>query len=511
MSEKTVHAQCIIEKYKYELSEKYKKHFTVYYRKFDEDYRRYYCFPYLYSAMFYDPTPEQISFIGNEAEMIRYQSANDIMKTAPREINDPDLEKWKVKFGEKYPYNYFRILMIFGSAHPNGYFRQRCLEHFNDDECFSMVEHSLIRLNDWVPEVRRTALKTLAVLMRKDDAAKQFIDAMPWIEKLRRSERAKREANFSMDHLDAYLMEQLENDPDLKFTHPQLCYKLFALHPEPKYRGLMLHFYKREMSGELRCELEHIYMKMSGDSIPNDVLEMFMTDPYDQVRIVAYEYRLKNDGLWEGFEKLLLSHSWRIRRFARKQLEKTEFDILGFCRSSLPQSITALGDIGNEEDIPLIRPYLGSHPAEAMYALAKLGSEDRKEILLKNIHSRDAKRAKSAYRIARSLRCFEKEELLPMIKAETNDIVQWRLMMLLTKDGKWNVLPYFIRFMRDYHGYPQYNNLLWFIKDLTGKPAYITRELKDEIQSALAYARETNSVPYDINNQIFQDMIIKHE
>ena len=236
-----------------------------------------------------------------------------------------------------------------------------------------------------------------------------------------------------------------------------------------------------------------------------------MTDPYDQVRLVAYEYRLKNDGLWEDFEKLLLSHSWRIRRFARKQLEKTEFDILGFCRSSLPQSITALGDIGNEEDIPLIRPYLGSHPAEAMYALAKLGAEDRKEILLKNMHSRDAKLAKSAYRIARSMRCFEKEELLPMIKAETNDIVQWRLMMLLTKDGKWNVLPYFIRFMRDYHGYPQYNNLLWFIKDLTGKPAYITRELKDEIQSALAYARETNSVPYDINNQIFQDMIIKHE
>ena len=66
-SDKTQHARCIIENYKNELTDSKKRHFSVYNRHFTDDIRKCYCFPNLYSALFYDPTPEHIDYIGREA------------------------------------------------------------------------------------------------------------------------------------------------------------------------------------------------------------------------------------------------------------------------------------------------------------------------------------------------------------------------------------------------------------------------------------------------------------
>ena len=87
---------------------------------------------------------------------------------------------------------------------------------------------------------------------------------------------------------------------------------------------------------------------------------------------------MKHEGVWAGFEKLLLSPSRRIRICARNQLRTTNFDYMQYCRSNLPESLCALGDFGTADDIPHIRPYLQTHPIEAMFALVKLGAEDKK-------------------------------------------------------------------------------------------------------------------------------------
>ena len=514
MSKKTEHAQCIIEHYKRELSDEYKRHFSTYNRDFKDDFRRYYCFPYLYSALFYEPTSEQIRYIGEQAKKLEWSNSkfflysDKIMKPAPPEIGEVDFEKWKECSGLNGYYRFYRYLLIFGAAHPNGFFRKQCLKHFADDELYDMVSHTLIRLNDWVPDVRRQAMKTLAALMRKKDAAKDFIKAMPYIEYLRRSKRARRESDFSMDNLDAYLTELFENNAKLVMQADssirKLCYKVFSLHPATRYRGLMLYFFKGETDGELRCELERLYMKMSSESVPADVLELFMNDKYEHVRIIAYEYRIKKEGVWNGFEKLLFSDNWRIRKFAHKHLKNAGYDVLQFCRENLPQSLIALGDIGTEKDTPTIRPYLESHPCEAMYALAKLGAKDRKDIVISNMHSNDAELAKAAFRVANSMIRFEEAELLTMIKNEKDNTVQMRLIKLLTKDGIWKVMHYIIRFVRDFP--QQRSELLYIIKDNTGQPVYITWEHNREIQAALGYAREANAIPSEINNQIFSDM-----
>ena len=216
---------------------------------------------------------------------------------------------------------------------------------------------------------------------------------------------------------------------------------------------------------------------------------------------------MQQEGIWDGFERLLLSESRRIRIFARNQLRKPGFDVLQYCRSHLPDTLRALGDCGSTEDIPAIRPNLESNPYDALYALARLGAEDRNALLLQFMHSTDLPLAKAAYRLARTLRCIPVQELFPLIPDETDPQVQLRLIVLTTAGGVWNVMPFLIRSLRDCPKIRR--DILYLIKKNTVLPVYIPLELNKEVQQALAYARDGNAIPYEVNNQVFHVMKIR--
>ena len=515
-AKKSVRAQCIIQYYRKEIKDTLPMFF--YYKPgIQTDVKRFYCFPALFSALFFDPTPEQIRFIGNEAKWLVWRRipylTERVMRRAGADTGKVDIEQWKACISEPGYDNGYRDLLICGSAHPNGYFREQCLTHFAEDSLFRMVEFTLIRLNDWVPEVRRTALKMLAAQMQRKDASEQFIEAIVFADRLRDCQRAAREPEFSMDRLDTMLMQYFDADAKhvvyAKTPNRKLCYKVFALHPKPEYRGLILHFFGKERDGELRCILERIYLEMSGSDVPANTLQMFMQDRNEHVRLTAYQYRVQRGGIWDGFEQLLMSESRRIRIFARNQLRKTGFDCLQFCRTHLPETLRALGDCGNAEDIALIRPYLNTNPYDALYALARLGAAERNSLLLSFMHSPDLPLAKAAYKLARTLRCLTPEELLPVIEKETDPRVLLRLVVLMTSGGIWPKMPFLIRSL---HNYPQiHRDILYLIKKYTVRPVYITRELNQEIQKALAYAREGNHIPYDVNNQVFNVMKLRRD
>ena len=142
-----------------------------------------------------------------------------------------------------------------------------------------------------------------------------------------------------------------------------------------------------------------------------------------------------------------------------------------------------------------------------MSALVIRGAEDSKALLLRNMQSSDAKLSKAAYRLARVQKCMEPADLLPVIQNTTDQQLQYRLAILLTKDGIWPAMPYLLRFLRDY---PKLrNDLYYLIWKKTREKAFVSEELAQEICSALAYARETNAIPVRLNNQIcFQHRIM---
>lgn len=101
-----------------------------------------------------------------------------------------------------------RALLICGSAHLNGYFREQCLKHLANER--GVLPYILMRMNEWVPAIRLTAMKLLPEQLMRIQSCTEIIQAMPLVEYVRRGQRVRREADFSMEkiywrvRLDAY-------------------------------------------------------------------------------------------------------------------------------------------------------------------------------------------------------------------------------------------------------------------------------------------------------------------
>ena len=445
-------------------------------------------FEALYAALSHDPNPAQLAYIGRvAAELIRGKDAFWVARLMHYCYVDPtpaDPKQWKKHCT---PEGY-RALLICGTAHPNGFFRERCLRLLEGEQ--DVLQFVLLRMNDWVPEVRRLAQCIAPGMVRllTEQGSAALITAMPFVEYVRRGERARREAWFPMHQLDALLRDCFAKYPQSVVKSPvylrRLCYKAFLLHPEETDKALLLYFIQHERDGAQRSTLVRSYLQ--GGSVSPEQLAVFMQDKYWRVRLDAYEYRMKTEGAWNGLERLLLSRSYPIREFAAYYLEQNGFDSLGYCRGNLPESILALCDLGTKDDIPRIRPYLGSRPRESLLALVRLGAEDSEALIWKSMHAENAKLAKTAYRLAAAQPRFAPAQLLPEIENEPDPQLRWRLIRLLGNVGDWNIMPILIRLVRDYsHIRPDILNMI------AGRSSFrtsISPELAQEIHEALAYA-----------------------
>ncbi|MCR5540867.1 MAG: hypothetical protein K6F71_08655 [Ruminococcus sp.] len=511
---KTSYAKHIIKCYKDDLKYRISKNLMNYLPNLEgrmqwyaDTLLKYSSFPLLYSALFYDPDIEDIRYIRDTANNIfgfNHDNAffvNALMKKAPFESGSPDFDEWdKLNTVPKDYYGGDRVLLILGSAHPNGHVREQCLRRFLKHS--SMLNHIIYRLNDNVPAVRKAAGEVLAEYLKRPDAYRELIRAIPYVEYVRRGERAHRDAAFSMEELDSLLRKAISENK-LR-VRDGICYNAFKLHPDASRCDTLLKLFRKERNGEQRVLLERMYLQTAPQPISREVLNIFMEDNYEGVRRTVYAYRIQHEGIWEGFEELLCSKSRRIRKFAEQQLDKNGFDVADYCRKHLPDTILALSDKGTKEDIPLIRPYLDTHPCEALTALVRLIAEDSSKLIYDNMHSDDPAVAKTAYRLARGLKCFDVKQLISMIHNDDSDtVLQQREILLLTKDGAWHVMPHLIRLAGKY---PRLNrNILYLIKKNLQTKVKLPADLKNEIQQALREGSH-KGIPYEVNNRIFYVM-----
>lgn len=242
-----------------------------------------------------------------------------------------------------------------------------------------------------------------------------------------------------------------------------------------------------------RSALVRSYLQNEQYPVSAELLKAFTLDKYWRVRLDAYEYRMKQQGSRDGLEALLRSPSYPIREFAAYYLEKDGFDNIRYCREHLPETLLALGYLGSEEDIPYIRPYLRSHPCEALVSLARLDAEESKELVMQAMYDSDAKLAKTAYRLAEKRLHFTRPELMPKIESKTDPQRRWRLIRLLGRNAGADLLPVLIRLMRDYTHLN--TDIQAKIEQLSYYRAFghhavmMTPELYDETMEALAYAK----------------------
>lgn len=471
---------------------------------FVEQTRKYYNFPFLYSALFHNPEFEDICYIRGIANDIMLGKdlffVNDLMKMSPYESNIPDFEEWDKL--NKIPNDYCegdRSLLIFGSMHPNGYVREQSLRRLSKHRF--MLKYILFRLNDNVPAVRNTAREVLTELLKNPDVERELIDAMSAVESVRNGGRIDR--SF-MDELDRILIKVFkENIESVSRSIEDIrkqCYRVFELHPDANNCDTIMEFFQKEKSGEFRLMLERIYLQTAPKPIPQEIMERFSKDSYEGVRRLTYSYRLQQEGIWDDFTKLLGAHSSRIRKYAQQQLSKNGFDVPGYCREHLPNLILSLSDTGCEEDINRIRPYMDTYPCETLIALIHLHAKDSNKLLFYGMQSENPKLAETAYHLARRVKCFDTEQLLAMIRNTQDPILQWREICLMTKDGVWPVMPHIIRLADEY---PKLcTDIQYLIKKNLNTKVKLPKELNQEIQKALR-ERKTAAIPVELNNRIF--------
>ena len=108
--QKNERVHCMIERYQKEISGETDWYFRGAIRRIDKDLIRRYCFPALFSALFYDPTPEQLRYIAGEAERMAFNFSvfiekdakrnkllrvQNMMKLAAYEVGKPDYQYWR--------------------------------------------------------------------------------------------------------------------------------------------------------------------------------------------------------------------------------------------------------------------------------------------------------------------------------------------------------------------------------------------------------------------------------
>lgn len=107
----------------------------------------------------------------------------------------------------------YRYVLVLGSFHPNGYFREKCV--YVMAGCQGMLFWLFLRMNDWVAQVRDTAGEVLEGYL-EECSAKELMESLPAFEHLRAGQRR---AESRMQALEERMEEKLSCT--LRETHPR--------------------------------------------------------------------------------------------------------------------------------------------------------------------------------------------------------------------------------------------------------------------------------------------------
>ena len=278
-----------------------------------------------------------------------------------------------------------RAVCIFASFNPNGFIREKAVHMLQEFD--GTLPYILLRLNDWVSQVRQTASAAFSFRLQRLSKG-ELLTALPFAEKLKGAGRG--------DH-DVYIqrissvLTAPEHAQDLRLGLDNANVKtrrictdaLFSASP-PKVELALERLYS-EPEPFLRAG---IFQKLNNlGQRMDDAAGVFLNDKYPLNRILAFQYiqDTGHDRVWDIAVKLLLDRSSMIREAAQNALTRQNptFDFRAFYRGNLTQypaiAINELGGNGIQSDTEEISEYLederGRVVKSAMAALMRLDSE----------------------------------------------------------------------------------------------------------------------------------------
>ena len=394
--------------------------------------------------------------------------------------------------------DYFWILAL-GSFHPNGYYRQACLEEMAGYP--GALPFLVLRLNDWVGQVRLAAAR--AVLTRLEICPlDELFMAMMALDKVKRSGRKD---DRTVEHIGEIMGEWLDQETAELFLNQEkhsYCQSVI-------WTGLLTYY---------PCSME--------------MADCYLLHRSSFVRRKAMEYKyhvLKC--AWPGVEDLLLDVNCGIRDLAAYILKKhSQLDILAFYEKHLKEpvpvpAILGIGEQGRALDdrhglADLVLPYL-EHESEkvvrgALEAVGMLMGAEGEEIYWKYLLDTRPCISKAAYQ------CIRKNGIHPGAALLYGEQEKWRksdetagkspdsvchirkyLILLLIQENSWDRLPYLIFLLKD-ESLKEYRDKLLGALQIRSPYARVDRKQAAFIKQVLA--EEAEAVPEELARAIVFDL-----
>lgn len=409
-----------------------------------------------------------IGLAGEAVEgVLRGMDRAQLLKLCGR-FRDCTSMEWEVDWAEVSPESLksvlreeaYRYVLILGSFHPNGYFREKCMQEMAGYR--GMLFWLFFRANDWVREIREEACRILGAYLQKADARELF-DGMPAFERLQNCRR-RTEAQMGR------LWEQVEDRMFLALGEIDIC-EIPCM--EPCVRSALYRMVIRSGSLTLQ-EMDVLLQREKMSSLkriltggilgrPDCTLERaegYLADTSAVIRRMAVEYkyeRLRDS--WPGLERMLLDSGRGVRGYAVYILERHgKLDIRGYYLEHLgderPEyAILGLGEYSRQGNLSNLTECLGRPERKILKCtLLALGYQEDfrdEELLWTYLLDERNDISKAAYLSMRK-RDFHPgaERLYDAYMKAGEDHRRRYLLELLFREGSWNRLPWLIRLYR---------------------------------------------------------------
>lgn len=351
----------------------------------------------------------------------------------------------------------YAAVLKFGTFHPDGYFRQRCLERLAGQA--DALPYLVLRLNDWVQPIREKA----ACLMKQQMeycSIPELFRAILCMERVKYSRRRSAAAVRELEEL--IRLNLLKKAKDIDLDEVRTCetavknavYRMVSTEP------VLL---KDQMDRLLRQEKDGYGKKLLIRGILNNYapgiqeLEPYLGDKSVSVKLCAMEYRYqKTKDAWPGLEQMLLDRSGKIRSYAAMILcRHTGMQIHDFYVEQLEKKPTAsvilgIGEWGTESDADLITAFLEGEKeplaAAAMTAVGKLCGDRMEDLYWSYLFDRRPSVAARAYRNIKTWRIrYGAGILYEACLACPDPVIRTYLIKLLLMEDSWKRLPFLLR------------------------------------------------------------------
>lgn len=357
-----------------------------------------------------------------------------------------------------------RILGL-SSFHPNGYFREKAILALSNMKTGHEIPYILIRLNDWVKQIRNTSKEQLMRYVTPEYVM-DFVNNLPLLLRLRECSRDehidiidKVVSIISSPKGSQRLISGLQSaDSKVRLA----CYKIILQTKVIDNRRIINYLIKDTNPYNRLFVLRNIRNEITQDEFI-DISQLLLHDKYAQIRIIGLEllYYFSPKETVNILEKSLFDNNQSVRELSRYLLSKNKkYDFAAIYRDELQKneklysSICGLGETGNINDSERIIKFMDSDVVKivkaSINALSRLDIQGYKEKKLLFLNDDRAGVSKTVRRVlSKEINAGDADTIYRIFKRANYDHVKINACVLLCSLSKWNSIKYIIEFCAD--------------------------------------------------------------